>query len=526
MSAKKLLVVVDDNRRFAVHVWRQLTGAMEFGFAGSHNAPFRRTSADDALEVEWYNPREGNPDDYAQLLRASQSDLWTIIDVRGVPSRSGQTGKGWLEYQKTFIDLHDAKEKAREKVWIMSAYGSQEWDEHTHVRPKTIESLRALQQAMDLCRELRTPSEPPDARSHVNILVTGAGFELVEQTLAGVSIGCPDTSRLLWWMKSPVPPMEKEPAAEEKRPPYPVHFDDDAIKEPARKRYLDDYWDALLGHLHLPKVRSPEGARREELSWREAFRRVFLAYDVGHQIQSLAAAQLPWDYWLTTNYTRFADRAIDMAGDGVLSRPWRAINTSIEADAVAPFAGSDADLALAERIIVKLHGDIGHVWTMAIAGQDKQVDSKLFVRPELHRMYAVAEVMLLGTLWRRQAIDCTWHVVGHGLGDHALQRLIGTVIQRSPPRAQHHLILVGPVTTGTVGEATDGATLELSRRFDQAGQAEVAERLLTGDRISARREPFSALEYMTRLAARGLIASRIEPRTSEVVALGAATVAK
>ena len=82
---------------------------------------------------------------------------------------------------------------------------------------------------------------------------------------------------------------------------------------------LDKYWDALLeatmhgqmgsiGDLRKKKI---EDARLE-YELRNAFRKVILKDDWGNLTQSTCVALQPWDAWLTTNYTRFAERAIDL----------------------------------------------------------------------------------------------------------------------------------------------------------------------------------------------------------------------
>jgi hypothetical protein len=505
VTKAKLLVVVDDNWRFALHVWRQLTGAMEFAFDDPPGESFSCESPDGLLEVQWHNPADDRQglETYVDRFKHTTREPWTVIDVRGVPSRSGKI-EGWAEYHKEFIDHVGHKDHA----WVMSAYGSRRLGVEAHVRPKTIESLRALQAAMGLVIELKPVAPSQDRDGHLHVLVTGAGFELKEKTPAGVSIGCPRTCDLLAAMRpggSAIPGVTEEDS-------YPRPYADRAIQDAVKDGDLDRYWDAVLSYL-ARNARDAASAREVELSWREAFRRALLTHDVGHQIQSVAAAQLDWHYWLTTNYTRFADRAIDLVGDMTHSRPWRAITTPIEADAVSPFVGSAAGTshsapASQERVIVKLHGDIGHVWTMAIAGHDKQTDSPLFVRPQLYRMYALAEAMLLESLWQRPAQTCTWHVVGHALFDRCLLRLIGSIVERS--NAQHYLLLIRPDAPTEPRAAED-----LAQKFTEVGKHEVAKMLRSGSNVSPSESGFlrrvsadyrrsSALSYMTQLSRAGL----------------------
>jgi hypothetical protein len=522
MTGKKLLVVVDDNRRFAVHVWRQLTLAMEFGFTERSKDTFRRISPDGRLEVLWHDPRRATVRDYERALSQFQGERWTIIDVRGVPSTNNRA-LGWREYYEEFLRIVDDVDTSK-RIWVMSSYGPRGWGTEPRVLPKTVETLRALQREMRLVNDFPKPTRDPDQSNDVSVLVSGAGFEFREPLQVGISIGCPTTAHLLCSMKPFGTRLRDEPSSE-----FPVPYANAALIEAAERQRLDDYWDALLTHVAANLQAPRTNPARNELLWREAFRRAFMCHDFGHQAQSLAAARLEWDYWLTTNYTRFADRAIDLVDETPASNPWRSITTSIEADALAPFVGSHVDLAEHERVVVKLHGDIGHVWTMAIAGQDKRPDSKLFVRPQLHRMYTVAETMLLGSLWRREAETCTWHVVGHGLQDLLLLRLIAAVVQRSP-QTRHRMLLVAPLEAALQNEPEQAARTrrvkQLAQTFEAADEPSLA-KLICEFNAKSRRDPppgclsvrpvfSSALEYMSQLGANRL--ERVHDNLSAFVA--------
>jgi hypothetical protein len=516
MIGAKRLVVVDDNPRFVVHVWRQLTAVMEFGFpslppstAGEPERRFECISPDGLLVVQWHNPNKQGLDAFIACFKDGR-EPWALIDVRGVRTSGGASVEGWRMYYDAFNSLSGA---SKERVRVVSSYGPRGWGTNPPVHPKTVDSLRALCAAM--LPDARHCSSVSD-RTHRNVLITGAGFEFRDETQWGESIGYPSTTALLNWMMttqgaSPLP-IDGTPNLG-KGPGYPVPFDNRELREAAKDERLDDYWNALLSHLYAIKEPTRQ-AQAKELAWREAFRRAFIAYDIGHQIQSLLAAKLNWDFWLTTNYTRFADRAIDLINDRD-DPPWRSITTSIEEGATAAQAHWHGSTAEQERVLVKLHGDIGHVWTMAIAGHDKQPHSQLFVRPELYRMYALAESMLLRSMWQPQLETCTWHIVGHGLRDVALLRLIATVILRSS-RVTHSILLVSPET-----HAKDKPTIwlqQLKAKFRDAGESLFAERLaLPGENVESAVSCYSvaarARDYMTGLARLGLEAARRDPQS-------------
>lgn len=513
MSQRKLLIVVDDNVNFAVRVWRYLTGPMEYGFTRSPLSEFERIAPDDSFKLYWFGPKR------EQALNAStplietflakctdpNRETWCVLDKRGLRGRN-RSYPTWFTYYQAFVERFGEK---ADRIWVMSSYGDLRWASTPSVRPKTVESLEALRNEMKLSFG-QAVSEAREEREF-NVLVTGAGFELADgQNRCGVSVGFPDTATLL---NTTMRFLGQKPAKSSHD--FPVPFDAEAISTLARKKDLDAWCDAVLST--RAQLKPTKEAGFDELEFREAFRRSLLEHDFGHQRQSLIAAQLGWDYWLTTNYSRFADRAIDdVASSRREARPWRAITTSIEADAVAPeLAGSRTkDFAENNRILVKLHGDVGHVWTMAVAGQDKKSDSKLDVRPQLHRMYAAAEAMLLSSLWARHARArqptlCRWSIVGHGLRDEALVRLIATVIQRSPSDLSHEIVHV----TGS-RLSNDGSDESRRRRREEQimstfraafGERYAAELFNTREEVQWLRVGFpcpegSALEYMARLS--------------------------
>jgi len=162
--------------------------------------------------------------------------------------------------------------------------------------------------------------------------------------------------------------------------------------------------------------------------------------------QSLDAADLDWHAWLTTNYTRFADRAIGLQEvrqeDGKDERSrWQIISTSIEARSFTRevLHGGHLrtpDKARTARYLFKLHGDVAHLQTMATAGYDKELFNSLCVPIDsLHEVYSAAEIFLAQSLRALHGLQggppLIWHVVGHGLNDWLLLQLIGKVCRQA-----------------------------------------------------------------------------------------------
>jgi hypothetical protein len=306
------------------------------------------------------------------------------------------------------------------------------------------------------------------------MLVTGAGFEIK----AGCGgFGLPATKMLLEAMGEPfgtgepgkgnLIPLRR--CEQDEAPRFPIPYGgiwedqdrSDYIAEAAVEQDLDAYWDVLLGEELRSKVGS--SARHEvrelrkahglilETRMREAFRLSLLDHDWGHMNQSIAAARLGWNTWLTTNYTQFANRAITVANGTAGLGPWRIVSTAREARvtlreelrAQGPAMVRRGGKEPRNRYLFKLHGDIGHLHTMAIAGQDKDSFSHLSMpMDDLYQVYASAQQFLLDLFDGLNEDVVMWHIVGHGLQDKRLRDLIGRVSRQS--RAAHRFLLVNP----------------------------------------------------------------------------------
>lgn len=159
-----------------------------------------------------------------------------------------------------------------------------------------------------------------------------------------------------------------------------------------------------------------------EMEFRRAFREILLQDDFGHMIQSVLTARLPWASWLTTNYTRYADRAIDATRSFADAPRWNVISTPHEARSLMEKSpGVRTTMGRQESILFKLHGDISHVNTMAIAGSDKRLISPHAIRVDsISQLYNAAGVHLRRLVDRAEPVHLIWHVLGHGMNDSML----------------------------------------------------------------------------------------------------------
>jgi len=350
----------------------------------------------------------------------------------------------------------------------ISAYYSGNKVAGRDVLPKTRETLDMVR------RQIYPPSPEGFLReSDVHhILVTGAGFEIAAN---GGGFGLPLTKTLLESMGDPFYYDEAQNGGliNLKRGngfPRPVGSIWDlrsfrrAIRDAASREDLDAYWDVLLeGELRREiedelesESDSPdeETETREaqklralfrETRMREAFRRSMVDHDWGYLGQSIIAARLGWRAWLTTNYTQFSDRAIALARkeEGQLGS-WRIVSSAAEARVTTreePWASPRQP----KRYLFKLHGDIGHLHTMAIAGHDKDTFSPLSVPMEdLYQIYASAYRFLADALDELASNDSLvmWHIVGHGLQDKRLSDLIVRISRHEKPA--HFFVMVNP----------------------------------------------------------------------------------
>lgn len=508
------VVVIDDVVRFALHVWRYLDQGLGFRigsvqddewvhFYTQAQTPKGRTTADGKVAV-WWVPAEDSWEDKLKEVRETighrETETLYLVDVKSsAGGYSAQRVVTWLGEQGV----------PRHLIFVVSSYtnervpGFELWPKSpatlqelaTSARPKGDEEAEATP---DPCRVIG------DSRS-LDILVTGAGFEYGDLPLG---FGLPPTRDLLCGMGLPFGTTDGHSSTDSgpKIPlktvngGFPVPCSDEFVPpeseadgtpeislyrqmlDLAQEEQLDEWWDLLLetklrSHLQRQtnleeRRRAKRQARQLEVEMRMAFRNAILRHDWGHLTQSLAAARLPWCAWLTTNYTRFADRAISLTEEakhrearlglsvgerepsgGFGQAPnWRVVATAQEAQLLLRELQDRAEGEMErsgpedhQTPLFKLHGDISHLQTMAIAGHDKDVFSLLSVPVDsVYQVYNAAEKYLL------HAIDTSsdeqrirFHVVGHALKDSALVQVLARVIQAGQSK-NITLKLVGP----------------------------------------------------------------------------------
>lgn len=501
------IVVLDDRKEFAIHVWRYLDRSLGIGTrpedgSGEDWMPEQRILPllNGMNQFCWLHADSHWQEKLAPFVEAIDKgwNLFAVIDVVGekgslydpekVISHLAQTGRS-----------HSGKPGQIDSV-VVSAYhvGAPIHDE-VEVRPKSRATLKEIRQRLDLGKG--SAPEAPRAR---HILVTGAGFEL-RNPRGG--FGMLPTYRIMEVMRHPFQLLaDGQQADDAKRDviflergkglPRPRGKDWDGIvslRNAAEENQLDRYWDILLAEdlrRTLGEFSSMETYEREavaarallgERNKREAFRASIREHDWGHLNQSLDAAGLRWHAWLTTNYTRFADRAIALVDPS----SWRIISTAAEANTAV--REDNWQLNIRHRYLFKLHGDVGHLHTMAIAGHDKDTLSPLSVPiDDLHQIYASAERFLRFSL-KAPAELVVWHIVGHALGDHRLIGLIGDAYDLQ--KGQHLFLIANPKPDLPFGS--------LDSHLSKLG----------GDRYRIEKRSLLAAEYMARLACSGLPAT-------------------
>jgi hypothetical protein len=457
-----IVIVVDDNPKFVHHVFRHLTQTFEFGFAGKASDALvfpPRTSADGRLTVEWHDPRatatacadarlKAFERRLEELKAIKNCDVWALIDIYGV---GGPGPDDWLRYVHAWLRI-----VGRLRVRVVSSY-SRHVDPvdapdgepfPITIHPKSPETLGKLRATITQ----RTSFAAPAASSTVHVLVTGAGFELADAAECGLVTGVPFTDQLL----------QESGATIRIEGGYPLPgggLDFPELVEAARNKDLDAYWEhrlrrfALVSRAGRP---SDPGLQydivQNELDEREAFRTALLRYDVGYLAQALWASQLDWSFWLSTNYTRFADRAVEFLRDFAPvteSRAWHIMSTPIEAQLINSSVGLHKIRPTAKRWLIKLHGDIGQTQSMVLTASDKGLGLGFAVSPQLESMYGLAKELILQRLElaheRPDAAEtCHWHVLGHALRDQPLLHLLQDVQARSPRVWKHIVTIVAP----------------------------------------------------------------------------------
>ncbi|HKH43300.1 MAG TPA: SIR2 family protein [Thermoanaerobaculia bacterium] len=464
---RREILVIDDSARFPLHVWRYITGCLGFGigevgvdgnWGGLETGPVwisEHTSltSEDGCHRLWWVPADSQALTRLGTLFQrfeAPSRVYALIDVHGKRGSSYRVDeiRSFLEEQRT------AQRVSVRETLLVSAYHSGHRlagnGKPVPVHPKSRETLRLMAGALGT-----EPKGKPASPWIRHILVTGAGFEIGGER---GGFGMPPTREILLEMGAP---FEMRPLAPQEAFPVPGNGiwtpaagDTENLEVFAEERNLDSYWDFLLerelqfilgtmGRVTAEK-RDERKARAlwQERCLREAFRRSILHHDWGFMNQSLDAARLPWHAWLTTNYTQFANRAISLfSGEHEELGMWRIISTAAEARTLTR-EGAGA-WSKGARHLFKLHGDIAHLQTMAIAGHDKDLFSPLSMPVEdLYEVYAAAERFLMESLKKDQQSLVAWHIVGHGLQDRRLCELLARVWSHT--RADQVFVIVNP----------------------------------------------------------------------------------
>jgi hypothetical protein len=513
-SEQVQLIVIDDSVRFAFHVWRYLGRSIGIGGGSVENPlggnfwsiskpdtvrrePRSMWTADGRTAVWWVPGDSSLRDNLTAVLNRLDAQPWFfLIDMRGQPAGSttpasgsagehldlGSDGEELGETALRILHRHFQRDFDPDQVMMVSSYETGVLVLDTapdllpfRIWPKSPDTLARLEERLFSASRPKAPKNSlpkskPEPMDFLHILVTGAGFEIRSDPTGG--FGLPLTGKLLTDMGHPFGKedlvfkpfdhkKEKLPCLSFEKPDEVDEFQ--AICDSGD---LDVWWNYLLER-ELRKIdKSSEARSRGEMKMlasvkerklREAFRRTILTYDVGHLNQTLGAARQDWHAWLTTNYTRFSDRAIALREawkEKNAKDDWRIISTSIEALSLSRellHEGSGVlDDGSKSRYLFKLHGDVAHLQTMATAGQDKEFFSSLSLPVDsLHQVYVAAEVFLQHSLRKQKKIRLVWHIVGHDLQDSLLLGLIArvcrdcanpkytdlVVVKRNPPRA-------------------------------------------------------------------------------------------
>ena len=491
----------------------------------------------------WWVPADGLWEHQFVLL--SKRITWKgsvfLIDVRGsslpdsaetlansVPAKDRPEIKEKFEPEAVLSYL-EKKQIPQKDMWVVSSYrtGTIYSNENTVsylIKAKSPEVLRILD------KEIHPPTghyPSPSLENTHHLLVTGAGFEMKDEH---AGFGLPHTRDLLGTMQEPFEAVSdvdkadlnplrdrdapiqmlykksqskandefagrKEPG-EEQSFPVPISgkyskrlTSHSRFKNAASQKNLDVYWDLILEananisiYEPIERPEEKEKARKLEYAMRSSFRDSIILRDWGHLRQCLLAADMRWHSWLSTNYTRFADRAIALvkarSASSCNSRGtkgqtngfhWRSVGTANEAREVNRelfhHETSTADSSFeSQQYFFKLHGDVSYLQSMAVAGHDKEIYNGLTVPIDsLHDIYQAAENYLLRSTRRSQRL--VWHIVGHGLKDVLLLRLISRVLKLSPVATRMDFVVVQPGRAA--GAACRKLSEELRKKFRQ-----------------------------------------------------------
>lgn len=491
------VVIVDDKVEVALFVWRELGQVPGFGSASvtaeqtvetfgtnalmefsEENCSPKYLETPGAEAAIWWVRADGNAlGRLSKVLDAipRSESVCFLIDVRGPVANWQEEEREQPQYSWRDVVIRirlQGRPASLTQIQLISSY------EHGVKRfkfdndgpalrlpihdksPKTFSELRAgLFRPLYVAHarnDSRLPNPTELAANDIHILITGAGFELKDQP-EELRLGTLKTWEVLQKWASECFPKAKggwSPALKKDGTsgyPIPTLWKDKTkLLEAAAAEKLDWYLSLML-EAERSFLTSDLEREAREYEIRGLFREAFVQDDWGYLRQALSAASLPWGAWLSTNYTRFADRAIERIRR--LEEPhrinWRTIEVSEEAERLSLEILHREKMCrqFGDPTLFKLHGDLGHVLTMAIAGEDKTFLSRLH---SFAPLYLAAEAFLkLRSREVNEANRVIWHIVGHGLRDDLLVRVIHRVYRSSPKR---HLFVVVDPAAGAAGD--------------------------------------------------------------------------
>ncbi len=452
------VVVIDDKPEVALYVWRELGEVPGFGIAEAGEAlsagPLLTPSGD--IRVWWIPATEKWRGELVDLLKGDKLEggAFFLVDVRGPVAGGGGSGTEPGYEVKEVLSAIQGKPGSdiSEHVWLISSYehgtrAAVESGKPIEIRSKSPDTLSKLREFL-VRREESSSGDEASEVSHV--LVTGAGFEF-RGAPRKQQLGIPPTGDLLRrWMKSAYP---GEEVMDGVGFPVPARFGTvKNLRDAAEIGDLDRYWSSILREERATAKGDVEDVLKivaREFDLRRFFRAEFVRHDWGHLPQALAAARIGWAAWVSTNYTRFANRAIEICG-----RDWLTVEFGEEAqDLSRQLLYGAADLS-GESILFKVHGDIGHILTMAVSTEDKTIETRL---SSFMPLYVAAERYLHELTRKRSSI--VWHIVGHGLKDELLMHVIRTACEIDP--GKHRFVVIAPYS-----EWKEHPALELQRKLD------------------------------------------------------------
>lgn len=235
----------------------------------------------------------------------------------------------------------------------------------------------------------------------------------------------------------------------------------------------DLWWDDIIGHTIRAMIQaackdttngeSDYDEAQAEARLRELISRFIAGFDWGVPRVYSDAIHLPVDVWLTTNYTSYLDRAVRAAGRDT-KRQWRTIATDKEVELVGalsvdPALGKQSGKANGRELglYYKLHGEVAHWTSMAVAMKDKRVHAREFPRHlSIVSQYNAASIRLFklmshskiqegGGEARRPTSRLCVHVIGQSGRDGLLNELLADVLAN----ADHtRVIFVDPDAEG------------------------------------------------------------------------------